>query len=255
VSGSGLKSLTATKIDLIGPGLHLAGYLGSLKIGDVGGGADIVVGGTPPATLRNPSVKITAGVIGAGSDVTVAAAPLGSLTAISVGDGTVTAPSVGTITARKKAKTKAAAAVPGDFNADVSVSRAGVEAAKPALKKLKAAGGVTDAVITVAGNLGNVSVAGRVSGTMVDVTGDVGAVSVGSFWNSRLDAGHTGTNTYALGRAGGFLIPLINAAWHITDGADYFLSGTFTATPSDGRADAWIGELLTAARTRLSFSL
>jgi parallel beta-helix repeat protein len=187
VSGTGLKRLTAAKTDLIGTGLHLTGYLGSLKVGNVGGGADILVGGAPPATLRNPSVKVTAGVIGDGSDVAVTAAPLGSLTAISVGNGTITAPSVGTITAKGKAKTKTTAAIPGDFNADVSVSGA--------LKKLKVSGEVTDAVITVAGNLGGVSVAGRVSGTTVDVTGNVGSVSVGSFWNSRLDAGYTGANT------------------------------------------------------------
>jgi parallel beta-helix repeat protein len=186
VSGTGLKSLTAAKTDLIGTGLHLTGYLGSLKIGNVGGGADIVVGGAPPATLRNPSVKVTAGVIGDGSDVTVTAAPLGSLTAISVGNGTITAPSVGTISAKGKAKTKTTAAVPGDFNADVSVSGA--------LKKLKVVGGITDAVITVAGNLGSVSVTGRVSGTTIEVVGNVGSVSVGSFWNSRLDAGYTGAN-------------------------------------------------------------
>jgi hypothetical protein len=186
VSGTGLKSLTAAKTDLIGTGIHLIGYLGSLKVGNVGGGADILVGGAPPAALRNPSVKVTAGVIGDGSDVTVAAAPLGSLTAIAVGDGTVAAPSVGTITAKGKARTKTAAAIPGDFNADVSVGGG--------LKKLKVAGGVADAVLTVAGHLSGLSVTGRVSGTTVDVAGNVGAVSVGSFWNSRLDAGYTGAS-------------------------------------------------------------
>ncbi|HVK08515.1 MAG TPA: choice-of-anchor Q domain-containing protein, partial [Gemmataceae bacterium] len=187
VSGTGLKSLTAPKVDLIGTGIHLSGYLGSLKVSDVGGGADIIVGGAPPAALRNPSVRVTAGVIADGSDLTVAAAPLGSLAVIAMGDGTVAAPSIGTITAKGRARTKSADGIPGDFNADVSSGGA--------VKKLKVAGGVTDALVTVAGDLGGVRVAGRVTGTNVDVTGNVGSVSVGSFWNSRLDAGYTGANT------------------------------------------------------------
>ena len=49
---------------------------------------------------------------------------------MSVGDGTITAPSVGVINARGKAKTRLAAAIPGDFNAIVVVSGVGVDPTK-----------------------------------------------------------------------------------------------------------------------------
>ena len=83
--------------------------------------------GAPPKAGQ--TVKIAAGVIGDGTDITVTGAPLGSLTATSVGDGTVTAPSVGTINARGKAKTRLTAAIPGDFNANVVASGVGVRRA------------------------------------------------------------------------------------------------------------------------------
>ncbi|HEX4607057.1 MAG TPA: hypothetical protein VH092_02540 [Urbifossiella sp.] len=56
-------------------------------------------------------------------------------------------------------------------------------------------------------------------------------------------------NPYAFGRAGGVFVPLNNAAWHVPDGGEAFLSGVLTVAPPDDRADAWKGELrLPAAR-------
>lgn len=50
-------------------------------------------------------------------------------------------------------------------------------------------------------------------------------------------------NPYAFGRAEGLLIPLNATAWQIKDDADYFLSGTLTVTPPEGKPDAWKGEI------------
>jgi hypothetical protein len=59
-------------------------------------------------------------------------------------------------------------------------------------------------------------------------------------------------NHYGHGRPEGFLVPLNHAAWHVTDGADYFLTGTFTAEPPRDRASAWKGMLrLPAAKIAL----
>jgi hypothetical protein len=50
-------------------------------------------------------------------------------------------------------------------------------------------------------------------------------------------------NPFAFGRAEGLLIHLNTGSWHIKDDADYFLAGTLTVTPPEGKADAWKGEL------------
>jgi hypothetical protein len=53
-------------------------------------------------------------------------------------------------------------------------------------------------------------------------------------------------NPYAFGRAEGLLIPLNNTAWHIKDGADYFLAGTLTVPPVPWNGPGkppWAGEL------------
>ena len=193
MTGTGLKAMTALTTDLNGPGINLSGFLGSLKIGHISGGADIRMG-APPTTIKRPAARITAGIISNGTDITVAGAPLAALLATSIGDGTITAPSVGTITAKGKAKTRLAAAIPGDFNADVVVSGAGVLPTKNALTKLRAAGSVTGSTVTVTGNVGAISVGGRADGVVIDVTGNVKSATFGQFWNSRLDAGYTGPN-------------------------------------------------------------
>src|SRR5262249_48115917 len=169
-----------------------------------------------------------AGVIGDGTDITVPVR-LANLTAIAVGDGSITAPSVGAIVARGKPATRLTTGIVGNFNSDVLVTGAGVDPLKMALARLRAAGSIAGATINVAGNVGTISVgslgigdltgttvtvgtllapanlnavrvAGKVNQSTFDVTGNVLSVAVGSFWNSRLDAGYTGpddgTGTY-----------------------------------------------------------
>jgi hypothetical protein len=58
---------------------------------------------------------------------------------------------------------------------------------------------------------------------------------------------------YGFGRAEGFLIPLNGTAWHVTDAAEYHLSGTLTVAPPADRPGAWKGELrLPGATIRLT---
>jgi hypothetical protein len=222
VSGSGLLALTAPKTDLTGVGIHLDGFLRGLTIGHVTGGADITMG-PPPVTKLPPSVRIKAGVIGDDTDINVTAR-LASLNAISFGDGSITAPRVGSIIARGIPATLTTPRIPGSFESDVLVTGAGVTPTQLALTLLRVTGNIESDAITVNGNAGSISVgaravgnvtgtdvtvtgnmnafrvAGRVDQTTVDVTGNVKTVAVGSFWNSRLDAGYTGpddgTGTY-----------------------------------------------------------
>lgn len=248
LTGTGLKVLNASTTDLIGPGVHLDGFVSTLKIGNILGGADISMG-APPAAVRRPAVRIAAGVIGDGTDITVPVR-LASLTALAVGDGSVTAPSVGAIVARGKAATRTTPAVVGNFNADVTVSGAGVDPLKPALGRLRAAGGIGAQAITVGGNLGTISVgghgagdltgttvtvggtlgalrvAGKVDNVTVDVTGNVKAVAVGSFWNSRLDAGYTGPDD----GSGTFDLPSAIGTFTVASKTNGFASSNVIAT-------------------------
>lgn len=176
ITGSGLKTLSLAKADLDGPGIDLNGYLGSLTISDVKNGADIAVSGAPP--VAKAATRITAGVIEDGTDINITGVPLSSLTAVSVGTGTITAPSVGSITVKGKAKTKTAVAIPGDFKSDLTILGTGLPAKTAALKSLRVAGAISGSTIVVGSGLGTI--------------GDVARVSAASFVNSRLFAGYSG---------------------------------------------------------------
>src|SRR5262245_7259780 len=232
VSGDGVRAILAPKADLNGTdvlldgltGIHLDGFLRRLSIGNIRAEADITVG-APPPTILLPATRIQAGVIDDGTDITVPAR-LASLLAVSIGDGTITGPSVGNIAARGKAATLRAQAIPGNFKSDVFISGLGVAPTRPALAKLRAAANLTADTVSVGGNLGTVSVgslgAGNLTGTdftvagnlnyflvagtvnqvVIDVKGNVLSALVGSFWNSLLKAGYhgpdDGTGTYDL---------------------------------------------------------
>jgi ELWxxDGT repeat protein len=178
IDGSGVKSLALAKADLTGAGINLTSFLGSLVVGDIKNGADITLNGTP--LKSGMGTKITAGVIGNGTDIAITGAPLASLTVTQVGIGNITAPSVGSITIKGKAKTKSAFAIPGDFKSNLTIAGTELPAKGLALKLLKVAGAVSDSVIRLGG----------LSGTV----GDVGSVSVGAFLNSRLFAGYSGSD-------------------------------------------------------------
>jgi hypothetical protein len=176
ITGSGMKSLSLAKADLDGSGIHLNGYLGSLTIGGVKSGADITLTGAPP--IAKAATKITAGVIEDDVDIAITGAPLGNLTAVSVGDGTITAPSVGSITVKGKPKSRIAAAIPGDFKSDLTILGTGLPAKTAALKSLRVAGAISGSTIVVGSGVGTI--------------GDVGRVSAGSFVDSRLFVGYVG---------------------------------------------------------------
>jgi hypothetical protein len=167
VRGTALRSFSARAANLTGPGITMTGYLGTVTVADIKNGADITAG--PASTTRLKS-RVTAAVVGDGTDINVGS-PLLALKAISFGDGSITAPSIGSITITGA---KRPAVIPGDFKADVTVSGAGVDPKKFALNILK--------------------VAGTVSGSTISVMGNVNLVSVGSFLNSNLYAGYNGTN-------------------------------------------------------------
>lgn len=179
INGTGLKTLSIAAADLdgsFGNGINLSSYLGSLTVGSIKNGADIVLAGLPPKTGLGTTIKAT--VIGDGTNINLAGSPLTSLTAISVGVGEVSAPSIGTISVTGKAKTRTTVAIPGDFKSNVTIAGTGLVAKVAALKILRVAGSLSGSTIQIGGAAGTV--------------GDVGTVSVGSFVNSLLLAGYSG---------------------------------------------------------------
>lgn len=158
VTGTGLKSITARKANLNMEGIDLTGYLGSLVIGNVLGGADVITDKTTNPKLKT---RINALAIGDGTTVDVAA-HVSSLTATSFGVGLIEAPSIGTLN------------IKGNMAADVMISGVGVDPTKKALTALR----VKDIV----------------TASDMFVTGNVGTVTVGAFRNSRLFAGYSGAN-------------------------------------------------------------
>jgi hypothetical protein len=92
ISGTGLRSISARKVNLTGDGIDLNGYLGALTIGNILNGADVTT-----LTTTNPKQKtrISALAIGDGTTLNIVA-NVSSLTATSFGASSLTAPSVGT---------------------------------------------------------------------------------------------------------------------------------------------------------------
>ena len=180
ITGSGLRYITARKANLNLEGINLDGYLGSLLIGNIANGADITTGRTD-----NPRQKtrINALVIGDGTDINVGAG-ISALYTAQMGDGSVTAASIGTMVVRTSmasditADSLGALTVRGDmagdvnitgsvrnmfvrgnFTGDVNVGGVGVDPARKALSWFRVVGIVSDSDIMVMGNVGGVVVA------------------------------------------------------------------------------------------------
>ena len=214
VDGVRAKNLALGKADLTGAGITMTGYVGALTIGAVAYGADIHLNTTAEALPKLTSTtKITAGVIGDGTDISVAGNPLASLTATAIGQGTIAAPSVGSIVVKGKAKTRLAPAIPGDFKSNLSVAGTGMSKG-PALRSLRVAGTVSGATIVVGSGPGTV--------------GDVGSVSVGSFVGSELLAGYEGA----------------------TDGSGMFNTGTIGSFLVKGKSNAFADSHVIAANIK-----
>ncbi|HVK13186.1 MAG TPA: Ig-like domain-containing protein, partial [Gemmataceae bacterium] len=191
VTGPGLKAINAPKANLNLEGVNLTGYLGSLKIGNILNGADVVALAT-----SNPlqKTRINAKVIADGTSIDVGA-KLGSLIATSFGTGSIKAPSAGLIN------------IKGDMAADVDLSGAGVLPTQKALTTLRVKGAVTD--------------------SDVKVTGHVGSVTVGAFRDSRLLVGYTGPD---VPEQSGFTTPAALTTFRATGPSNAFQNSYVFAT-------------------------
>jgi hypothetical protein len=157
ITGSGLKAVNARSANLTGTGIDLIEALGSLVIGNVQNGADIVAHGTVAQ-----KTKIAMGTVDDGTTIDLGSG-ISSLTANAMGNGTLIAPNIGTINIR------------GNFATDIQVDGTGVDPVRGmALKSLKVDGAIT--------------------GSDIFVNGNVGSVLANSFVDSRLFAGYSGAD-------------------------------------------------------------
>jgi hypothetical protein len=192
ITGTGLKSISAKTAYLTVDGVNLSGFLGSLTIGDVRNGADIVAGAS-----TNPKAKtnITAGVIGDGTSITIGGAAgttgtgIGNLTATRIGAGAITAPVIGAITTKGSTK---APVTTGDLASSVSVSGAGVAVGKLALGKVTVAGSILATADITAPSVGPVSAKGTLFADLV-VTGPISSIKAGAINGSTITANSLGS--------------------------------------------------------------
>lgn len=211
MTGTGLRSFSGRTVDLDGPGINLNGYLGALTIGDVKNGADIT---TLAGATTKMKTRISAGQINDGTDIDIGA-PISQLSAIRIGDGTITAPSIGTMQVKGQNKPLIA----GDLGADITLSGAGLLPGVPALTGLTVAGSILPSVTITAPVVGNISVkknlsgnflingagvpagkpamknlkvTGAITGGDISVGGNVTLIQAGSIVGSTIFAGYSG---------------------------------------------------------------
>ena len=191
VTGSGLRLIQARRANLNGDGINLNGYLGALVIGNVVNEADITTGAT-----SNPlqKTRINALAIQHGTDINVGA-HVSSLTALSFGNGSFRAPSAGQIIVREV------------MSADVTLTGVGVDPSRYTLGALRVRGTVID--------------------SHIEVNGHVRAVTVGSFRDSQLFAGYTGS---VVPNPAGFTSPALVGSFRTTAKFDAFQNSHVIAT-------------------------
>lgn len=148
VSGTGLKSFTAKTANLVGDGIDLEGYLGSLVLYDVLNGADITAAGT-----ADQKTSLTAHVIGDGTEIDLSS-QLSKLTAAAFGDGAVRTPALGSLQVKGDKKL----GIDGTWAGDLTLSGEGDP--KKTLGSAKIAKDITGGVWDIVGHCGAVSIKG-----------------------------------------------------------------------------------------------
>lgn len=157
ITGSALKSISASASDLTGAGITLDG-LGALSLHDILSGADLSIGS------QTKSTSLKARVIADGTTMTLGSA-VSTLQAVAIGDGTITAPSITTL------KVTGAKGIVGNMKSDVTLTGA--------------VGTTVLKTMSVAGTLLNATIQGGV--------GNLGTITLGAVTDSNILTGYAGT--------------------------------------------------------------
>ncbi len=177
IEGTGLKSIAAAHSDLLGAGIRLSGFLGGLTGHDLGTGAQLVAGGTAAQ-----STTISAHVIEAGTVIQLGSS-IASLTAAAVQGGTITAPSIGTLTIAGDAQFKVngvRSPIAGDFDAALTLTGTGNPKKPAALGSATIAGGIQNAAWNISGDSGTVTARGSITDWTANVHGKLAGLTLGS---------------------------------------------------------------------------
>jgi hypothetical protein len=173
-SDAAVGTLDAPGVDLTGAGVQLSGYLRNLRVHNISDGASIIAGGE--TTNRT---KIVAHEIG--DDVSIDIGTRLSLTAARFGAGSIDAPSADNISIRGDNKQ----GIPGDFEAQVTLTGEDVE--------------------TNQLTLGRLSVAGKINGVIIQIDdGSVGSISAEQMINTQVTVGYSPDNPGELLSGGDF---------------------------------------------------
>lgn len=163
VAGTGLKCFMAKAVDLVDGGINLTGYLGTLTIGDIQGGADI----TTAAGTAKQQTAFTAHLIDAGTVIDIRS-PISTFRAAAMGAGQLSAPALVTLSIKGDAR----ANIGGDFHADLTLTGP-ASAGKPVLGSAIITGTIADAQWNIAGDIGKLRVGGLASNWDFDVLGSI----------------------------------------------------------------------------------
>ena len=161
ISGDGgCGNIKAPQVDLVGSGVQLSGYLKQMQIHDLLNSNAVIAGGTAGQTTTIRAHNIDDGAaIDVGSRI-------GNLRAARFGAGTITAPSLRTMSIKGDKHN----GIAGDCEAQITLSGDGVSAGKSTLGTLTVSGTISNASINVAdGNVGSVTAT-----KMIDTTIYVG---------------------------------------------------------------------------------
>jgi hypothetical protein len=153
----GCGRIDAPAADLVGTGIILTNFLGSLRVHDITNGVAIVAGGTEDQSTTISAHNIDDGVsIDLGSRIK-------TLNAARFGNGTITAPSIGTMTIKGDKRH----GISGDCEGLITLTGPGVPTNNITLGKLSVAGAITHATICIeTGNVGTVKASRMVDSSL-----------------------------------------------------------------------------------------
>jgi hypothetical protein len=204
---------------VVGDGIDLAAPLGGLTVRDIAAGAVVQAPGTAAG-----KTTIKAHAIGDGVAFNLRTS-IASFKAAAVGDGTITAPSIGTLTIAGDKKNKVGGVltpIRGDFAA--SLTGTGHPKKPTTLTSATIRGNVTGAW-AVAVNAGAVTIKGATAGWDLAVGGAIKSLTLGTVTGAAVAAGKTVGSV----KAQTFVDSSLLVGFTPTDPADPFAGGTFAA--------------------------
>ncbi len=212
----GARLIDVRDFDLTGAGIQLGGYLGELRLHDVLNGGTIASGGAPNQNTGIFTHSIDDGaVLDVGSHI-------GRLSAASVGDVTITAPSIGNMFVEGDRRN----GISGDCAAQITLTGDGIQTNGAALGRLSVSGTLGGSIDVVSGNVGSIAALSNTDLSIIVEDGNCGSVRASVMFNTVVFVGFAGDPSNPF--AGGVFTP------------DLRLSSVTVSARSNGFAQSFI---------------